>query len=417
MGKKKKDNIFAWLPSVMRRYGLVLVIIIAIPPTLYLGQEAVPELFRPMVFADRPQDSAVRAGLGPEDARRRIEIPEYVKGIYLTSATVGHARRFGELMDLVERTELNAMVIDVKNWRGELAFAPNDESLVPYAAERPEMVDLDAMTAMLKEKGIYLIARIFVFQDPSFAEKRPELAVQRVGGGLWRDWRGVLWLDPAAKGVWKYNVAVAKEVFNRGFDEVQFDYIRFPSDGPMSTIVYPSYDGETPKHEVMRQFFTYLDRELRVRNGIPTSVDLFGLTMWNFESDMGIGQRLVDAAPHFDFISPMVYPSHYPTGYLGYANPAAHPYEIIYSNMVKGVELIESIRDASADPDTIATVRPWLQDFDLGANYDRAKIIAQMDATAEGGGSGWIFWNARNVYTESAFAPAEDTSNFPEDVQ
>lgn len=417
MNKKKKGNVFSWLPSAMRRYGIILLVIIAIPPTLYLGQEAAPEVFRPMIFADKPQDAAVRANLGPGETGRHIEIPEFVKAIYLTSATVGHDRRFGELTDLVERTELNAMVIDVKNWRGELAFSPNDESLVPYADEDPEIRDLEATTAMLKEKGVYLIARIFVFQDPSFAEKRPDLAVQRVGGGSWRDWRGVLWLDPSAKDVWKYNAAVAKEVFARGFDEVQFDYIRFPSDGPMSSIVYPFYDGALTKYEVMEQFFSYLDTELRVKNGIPTSVDLFGLTMWNLDTDMNIGQRLVDAAPHFDFISPMVYPSHYPDGYNGFGNPAAYPYEIIHSNMVKGVEFIESIRETSSNPDSIATVRPWLQDFDLGANYDRTKIIAQMDATTDGGGSGWIFWNARNVYTESAFALAEDTSVSADDVQ
>lgn len=414
MQEKDSNNLIPRLPDLMRRYGLLLVFVIAIPPAVFLGTEAVPAGYRPIVFGDRPGESAVSASYGPqikgeqEEGIPHVPTPEVVKGIYITSATAQYTSRFDELVDFVDRTELNSLVIDVKNWKGELAFNPGHPSLQKYADEDPEIPDLAAFTAPLKEKGIYLIARIFVFQDPSYAEKHPELAVQHVNGGLWSDWRGTLWLDPAAKEVWRYNAAVAREAYAGGFDEIQFDYIRFPSDGPMSSVRYPVYDETVPKHEIMRGFFAYMDKELRKRSGIPLSVDLFGLTMWIHDNDMNIGQMLADAAPHADFISPMVYPSHYPDGWRGFANPAEAPYEIIKMNMEKGEQLLEQMRKEAEDPGDIATVRPWLQDFDLGAIYDAGKIRAQIDASMEEGASGWLFWNARNVYTEWAFEPSQE---------
>jgi hypothetical protein len=202
-------------------------------------------------------------------------------------------------------------------------------------------------------------------------------------------------------------VAVAREAFYAGFDEIQFDYIRFPSDGNMSAISYPVYDGEQEKSEVISDFFRYLDKELRVRTGAKISADLFGLTMWNHENDLNIGQKLSPALQHFDYVSPMVYPSHYPDGFNGYGNPALYPYEVIYENLVKGQKVYETLVGDGEEPgvrtlEELATVRPWLQDFDLGAVYTSQMVKAQMKATVDGGGSGWLLWNARNVYTVSA---------------
>lgn len=405
--------------KVLPEYGMLIVIVAAFPAMLLLGAEAAPDGFRPVYLFEKPGSAAVMSDIGPgggEDGVRHIDTPEAVKGIYITSATVEYKKRMVELTDFVERTELNAMVIDVKNARGEIAFSPESEELKPYADEYPELGDLKELTGPLHEKGIYLIARVFVFQDPAYAEARPELAVQNSWGGTWRDWRGIPWLDPAAVEVWKYNVAVAREAYAGGFDEIQFDYIRFPSDGDMRSIAYPVYDGEKSKSEVMRGFFVYLDRELRVKGGIPISVDLFGLTMWMHDNDMNIGQLLRDAAPHFDFVSPMVYPSHYPPAWQGMENPAAYPYRVVYDNIVKGRELLDRMREEERAkaaenpgfvPGKICEIRPWLQDFDLGAVYTAEMVRDQIRATREGGGTGWLFWNARNVYTEHAFLPAE----------
>lgn len=389
----------------LRRNGILVIAIAAMPGLLVLGAAAAPEEFRPIRNDEKLGGGAVASDVGPGEAllgSQAMEMPETVKGIYLTSSTAAWKSRFAEIIDFVDKTEVNALVIDVKDGYGRLAFTPVNEALAPYASAKPEISDLKAFTAPLREKGIYLIARIFVFQDPAFAEAQPDLALKWADGRLWRDNKGVPFLDPAAKDVWKYNVAVAEEVIVGGFDEVQFDYIRFPSDGKTSLAKYPFWDGVTPRHEVMRQLFVYLDRELRVKQGIKTSVDLFGFTMVYHDYDLDIGQLLRDALPHFDAISPMVYPSHYPNGYLGYANPAAYPYEIIRHNFEKGNVLIEAMR--AEDPEReLATIRPWLQDFDLGAEYDAKKIQDQIRATDEGGGSGWIFWNARNVYNEPAY--------------
>ncbi|MFH0927904.1 MAG: putative glycoside hydrolase, partial [bacterium] len=182
----------------------------------------------------------------------------------------------------------------------------------------------------------------------------------------------------------------------------QFDYIRFPSDGNMSLVEYAHYDPiKETRSDVMIKFFAYLDQELR-QKGIPISADLFGFAYWSRDFDMNIGQRIRDAAPYFTALSPMAYPSHYPAGTLDFKNPADHPYEIVAETLKKGKEIMAEF------PEVKWQSRPWIQDFDIGADYDAAKIQAQMKAVVDEGGSGWLLWNARNVYTEDALGPQVD---------
>ncbi|HTK05461.1 MAG TPA: putative glycoside hydrolase [Candidatus Eisenbacteria bacterium] len=418
------------LNRLLARYGALAAFAAAIPAVAYLVVQPGPaERFRPLFMAERPGSAAVRADLGPAGPlgpteAEHVTTPAFVKGIYVSADTAAAKRRFAQLVDLVDRTELNAMVIDVKDGRGALAFAPESEALKPFASERPQLGELRAFTGPLHEKGIYLIARVFVFQDPWLVSKKPEYAVQRLGGGVWRDRRGTPWMDPASRDVWKYNAAVAKEVYAAGFDEVQFDYIRFLSDGNLSTAVYPAYDRTTPKSEVIASFFGYMDAELREKHGIPISADLFGLTMDQHEYDLGIGQRLEPAARHFDFVSPMVYPSHYASGYQGFANPAAHPYEVARHSIMAGWPVLDALKaedDALRERSPglslrIGTIRPWLQDFDLGAHYTAEMVRGQMKAAIEGKASGWLFWNAKNVYTEAAYAPAGEEGDTVEKI-
>jgi hypothetical protein len=396
-----------WLPRFAARYGLIIVVALAVPGVIYFGWQASPAAFQPMYFSDMPTVSALRSHLGPP---RVVKAPEFVKGIYISADTVGDKKRFGEIIDLIGRTELNTLVIDIKNHRSQIAFATEQDSLKPSMAPHPPLGKLNDLTSRLHQEGIYLVARLPVFLDQTLAERRPDLAVKRPNGTLWSDRLGLHWLDPAAQDVWKYNVTIAAEAFNGGFDEIQFDYIRFPSDGDVNAIKFPVYDGKKPKHQVISEFFTYLDRQLRDNDGATISADLFGLTMWQHNSDLNIGQRLDEAAPRFDFVSPMVYPSHYPSGFEGYENPALYPYEIIYRNLVKGRELYDVLDKKNADAAAestvpsvkLAKIRPWLQDFDMGAVYDAARVRAQMRAAVDAGASGWLLWNAANVYTESA---------------
>ena len=329
---------------------------------------------------------------------KHIETPEIVKGIYVTAYTAG-AQSGARLYEIIRQTEINAIVIDVKMSTGSLAFTPNNVDLQPYYRKGyTPLNNIDELLDTLYEKNIYRIARLPIFQDPFYVEQHPEFAVKNNQTGKpWEDYKGVKWLDPASKDVWEYNVDIALELYNRGFDEVQMDYIRFPSDGNLNTIQYNIYNPEEKtKVETLTTFFQFLDEELRTK-GLKTSVDLFGLTLWQHNFDLNIGQTLRSAVPYFDYVSPMVYPSHYPDGYLGYSNPAEHPYEVVFSNLEKGKELYEELGLENY------TVRPWIQDFDIGAVYDKEMILKQTKACLDSKASGWLLWNARNVYTEEAW--------------
>jgi hypothetical protein len=320
-------------------------------------------------------------------------MPGTVKGIYITASTASSKKRYGELLDLVDRTELNSVVIDIKADGGAPAFAPED-SAIAASTSTILLPPLEELTAELHRRGIYAIARIPVFEDPWFAEHSP-WGLKTANGNLWTNRKGVRWTDPAAEGVWAYHASLAREAWRRGFDEIQFDYIRFPTDGDVEAIVYPVWDGAEPKRQVIRRFFRYLHEELETKD-IPVSVDLFGYTVRLDENDLGIGQHTADALPYVTAVSPMVYPSHYYAGSYGLENPALHPGEIVEKSMEIGRQLM-----ASSSPSR-GSIRPWLQDFDIGAVYDAAKVRAQIDAAEEGGASGWLLWNARNVYTEEA---------------
>jgi hypothetical protein len=390
---------WAWLvargPLVVAALGISTLALIA-----YHAQ--VSQEYRSPERAEERME-ALRAKLEPPDPRGQLRAPpDFVKGIYVSAYVAGTQNMFRRLVELVDRTELNTMVIDLKDGYGNLAFAPKNPSIADHAVAKPLIPDLNAFTKPLREKNIWLIARVFVFQDPAYVEKHPEVAVKsKASGKIWRDRKGVPWVDPAHHAAWEYAAKIAEEAYAGGFDEVQFDYIRFPSDGVMADIRYPVFNPETTtKAQNMEAFFTFLNDRLG-GIGLKTSVDLFGLVMWQHDYDLNIGQRLDIAAPHFDYISPMVYPSHYPPGFDGHANPADFPYEIIKRNMDRGVPLIEKMRSEQPEV-SMASIRPWIQDFDLGADYDAAKVRAQMKATEDGGGSGWLIWNARNVYTESA---------------
>ncbi len=372
-----------------------LLFMVAISAAIFIVLEynrALNEVIYAVPGISSSKNNSTSSGL-QKKIKPHVPLPETVKGLYLTAYTAG-GDRLEEFIRLAEQTELNALVIDVKNQQGSLAFKPRTEALIPYQhKEITPLENLDAVLDQLYDHGVYRIARVPVFLDPFYAKKHPEYAVKTKWGDLWKDYRGQYWLHPAKKQVWDYHVLLAKEMVERGFDEIQFDYIRFPSDGPISQIDYDLKEGQE-KHEVIKRVFQYFNDRLRTE-GIDTSADLFGLTFWMTDFDLNIGQLLEDAIPYFDAISPMVYPSHYPDGYLGYANPARFPYEIIYKNMMKGKTVYKKLG-------LPFTARPWIQAFDMGAVYDASMIRKQMRAIYDAGGAGWILWNARNRYVEEA---------------
>src|SRR3989338_1692735 len=259
-------------------------------------------------------DNALAPAAEEEEVKQLEDPPAVVKAVYATSWSAATPSKLEHLINLIDETELNAIVIDIKD-------------VEDYGAEEIRIADTNSLIKELHDHNIYVIGRVTVFQDPILAEARPGLAVKDSRTGkAWLDHKGLAWGGPASYEVWVYNIAIAEDALARGFDEINFDYIRFPSDGNLEVMSYPVYNANLfQKQEIIRDFFTYLRDEIE---GERISADLLGQTTFQAD-DMGIGQMIEDAYLHFDYVSPMVYPSHYVYGFLGYQNPALYPYEVI----------------------------------------------------------------------------------------
>lgn len=349
-----------------------------------------------------------------------VPLPDEVRGLYWTASTAG-GKRGEELAAYITARGLNTVVIDLKMDNGAIAFAPHDEALKAYVMKKPAIIDLEKLLQGLAEKKIYKIARIGVMRDSVFADAYPEIALRSDAGGpasppastssnrgeslggRWRDKTGALWLDPTAARVAEYAVALGKEAYGRGFDEVQYDYVRFPSDGDLSAIRYPLYKSSQSKADAMAVLFKFVGGALQ-QEGIPVSFDFFGLALVSTDG-IGVGQRVPDVALYADFISPMTYPSHYARGFRGHANPALFPYDVVKGSLDKGKAQLEAAGVAPGDAPK--KLRPWLQDFDIGAVYTAGMIEAEIQAAREAGASGWLLWNARNVYEPAQYVPVQ----------
>lgn len=320
--------------------------------------------------------------------------PETVRAIYLTASSAANESYREDLLNKIEDSKINSVIIDVKDYSGYILYDSQLEEVKNINAVRKQMPDVKKIIDEFHDKNIYVIARQTVFQDPVLAKGRPELALKTYAGGTWYDKSGLAWMDPQEKGVWEYNLSIAKEAANLGFDEINFDYMRYPSDGNISNIKYNLPPDKT-KSEVMEEFFVYLSENLRAV--VPTSIDTFGLVMDHTDDDydLNIGQRLNNIIDHFDYVCPMMYPSHYPLNYLGFANSAEHPGAVISH----GLEIsYEDIKDKRAK------IRPWLQAFHLRAHYYEDKIDAQTEAVESFDHTdGWLLWNARNYYPDYIF--------------
>lgn len=358
--------------------------------------------------------------------------PKPLKAIYMTQCVVGTPSFRRDLVALIEATELNAVVIDVKDYSGTIGFPTKSPLLAPNAMISCGATDMREFLGELHDRGIYTIARITVFQDPRMTKQRPDLAIKKYSdqAAVWKDYKGLSFIDVGAREFWDYIVELSKESFLVGFDELNFDYIRFPSDGNMRDIYYPwseeriVLNPDIGKADVLRDFFAYLHGKLtdpslykdlnnakdkKRKNDTSDEVhapvlsaDLFGMTTTN-PDDLNIGQILEYAEPYFDYIAPMVYPSHYPRGFNNWTNPNHYPYEVVKFSLDSGVERLVA---ASSTP---SKLRPWLQDFDYGGNYDAPEVRAQIQATYDSGLDSWMLWAPSNRYTRDALFSA-DTS-------
>ena len=403
MKKKNKVNKAKLIAIIVFMSGFVSLLYFGIPtiiPMTYSGVSLVSDFDNKKNIATSSLNITETFKEEPFVATH-IKTPKAVKAIYMTSWVAGTPSFREKLVKIADETEINAIIIDIKDYTGRIAFKVEDEMLQEVGSVENRIPDIREFIKYLHDKDIYVMGRISVFQDPYYVSKYPEFAVRRESDdGVWEDYKGISWLDAGSKEVWDYTVAIAKESYNIGFDELNFDYIRFPSDGDMNDIKYPFSeekvvaDPNYGKAEVMRSFFKYLNKELE-DTGAVLSADLFGMVTTN-PDDLNIGQVLEYAEPYFDYIAPMTYPSHYPSGFNGYPNPNKEVYGVIKYSMD---EAVRRMNEASSTP---SKIRPWLQDFDYGGNYDIAEVRAQIQAVYDSGLDSWMLWDPSNKYTVDA---------------
>lgn len=333
----------------------------------------------------------------PKEKHEAFVKPEHVRGIYLTAWSAGSTRKMDNVLDMLDRTELNALVIDIRDsgnmyWKTGIKLA-EDAGATQNAVPKPER-----LFERLLEHKVYPIARISCFRDVWVPKKFPDRAVKFADGKPWKDRSGHTWLDPYQKENWEYIAEVVEFALDQGFPEIQLDYVRFPSEGKVSTMVFPGQkaypDQNAMPEDVIAAFAEFIREKVHAR-GAVLSADIFGIIS-SGTVDQGIGQALEKISAPFDLICPMVYPSHFAKGEYGIANPNASPYEIV----------LKSLRDYQKRlPDK--PVRPWLQDFSLGVRYGVKEVQAQIKAAKELGYNEYLLWNAMNRYTEAA---VKDTS-------
>ncbi len=320
-----------------------------------------------------------------------------IKAAYLTYYGVMDRTIRTRVFDLVDKTELNAVVIDVKGDRGWILYRTEVPLALTIGAQGPAVYkDFDNILAELKARGVYTIARIVTFKDNVLASARPDLAIIDTRTGKpWIDNENLAWVDPFREETWAYNIAIAQEAIRKGFDEVQFDYVRFPTDGKLAAARYAKPNNKDTRLPTIAAFLERARKQIGPL-GAFVAADVFGYTAFN-ENDTDIGQRIEELAPHLDFICPMVYPSGYHKGIPGYRNPVENSYQVVH-------ESVRLTKKRSAH--TVVRVRPWLQDFKDYA-FDRrifgvTEVKAQIKGADDAGGAGWMLWNPKNDYTGAA---------------
>jgi hypothetical protein len=361
--------------------GLLLLCVLALAAGMTLAGKSPNALGR----SAQPNDAAGGAATLQVAVRPR-PLPVEVRGVHVTGALASLPGKLDEYVDL-KKAGLNTIELDIKDEGGEISFAPTGLPLAHKAGAVRHYFNPRQVVRQMHRKGIYLIGRVVVFQDPLLASARPDLAIQRRDGSVWTTNAGLGWVNPYDRRVWDYAVRVAETAARAGFDEIMLDYIRFPSDGDVASAVYP---GKTsiPRGEVIASFVAYAKQRLGPL-GVRVSTALFGLSATR---DMGIGQVPKWIAQHVDHVHPMAYPVLYGGGELGIVVPSAEPGETVFRTLV---DFKRQLKGSNAQ------LIPWIQDW----NYTPDQVVQQVRAARLQGAKGFLLWNARGVYTKSALAP------------
>ena len=332
--------------------------------------------------ADRPSSggSATKPKKKPAPAARPL--PTEVRGVHVTAALAASSQKLNEYLAI---PGLTALQVDVKDENGEVGFLMPNGTLARQIGSAKPYYKARQVAAKVHAEGVYLIGRVVVFEDPILSQERPDMAIRRRDGSVWTNDIGLGWANPYDKRVWDYNVEIGRAAAKHGFDEIQFDYVRFPSDGDVENAVYRGKVAEDPGWTIAR-FVQYAAKKLRPL-GVRVSVDVFGLSATH---DLGIGQRPKRFAKFVDAIYPMVYPSHYNPGEFNLPDPSGMP----------GLTVAASLRDFRKQlRGTKTLIIPWLEDFSLGRTRTPDEVRAQIEAARDYRAKGFLLWNPSGVYT------------------
>jgi hypothetical protein len=364
-----------------RQLGLVAVVALAAARAGLGARVFTPGESTSGPRANRPES---RAGAAVRQPR---PLPYEMRGVHVTMTLASLRGRLADYFALT-KSGLNTIELDVKDESGEVAFASPRVPLAHAVGAARAYYRPREVARRAHDRGLYLIGRVVVFQDPIVSTRRPGMAIRTPGGGVWTTSAGLGWANPYDRRVWKYNVDVAEAAVRSGFDEIMFDYVRFPSDGDVEAAVYRGRRAE-PRSATIGRFLAYARKRLRPL-GARVSAAVFGLSATR---DLGIGQATRRIAPHLDVIYPMVYPSHYGAGELGLEDPNALP----------GWTVARSLRDFRRKLRGHETrLIPWLQDFSLGRTYALEDVQAQVKAARRAAAGGFLLWNPSGIYNEEA---------------
>ncbi len=369
------------------------------PPTPKVEPSRPTPIIKPMPIIAPTPELAQTLNIDPHFPP--IGSLESVRALYISYFAIGHAAVRQQIFELLDSTEFNAVVIDVKGDHSWISYPTQSLAAKEIGADRPSVKNFDEVMAQFKQRNIYTIGRIVTFKDDLLARSYPEYAVKVKGSTeLWQDREGLSWSDPFATEAWDYNIELAVEAAQKGFDEIQFDYVRFPTLSPSGE---PQFSQEVTKESRVSTIAGFLSmaRGQLKPFGVKLAADTFGYTCWR-KDDTLIGQDIERLGQYVDVLCPMLYPSTFANGIPGYKNAVAYPYEVVYRSAQQAVERIQRLGLG-------CTVRPWIQDFqDYRFDhrlYGKAEIQAQIKGCFDSGSEGFMVWNPHVEYTTGAYAP------------
>ena len=315
--------------------------------------------------------------------------PDEIRGVHVTMALASIPGKIDQYLSLTKHG-LNTLELDIKDENGEVGFGKPKVPLAREVGAAKDYYDPAEVAEKAHAAGVYLIGRIVCFEDPILSQNAPRYAIRTSSGGVWTTAAGLGWVNQYDKRVWDYNIALGKAAAKAGFDEIQFDYVRFPTDGDLSSAVFHGKTDQT-KTQVITSFAKYAGEQLKPL-GVRVSADVFGLSATR---NMGIGQRPQKLGAYLDTIYPMVYPSHFGPGEYNLPDPNAQPGRTV------GLALRDFDRQLTGLDTRLV---PWLQDFSLGRTYTLADVQDQIEAARDSGAEGFLLWNAAGLYSRAALA-------------